>query len=79
MVRDQLVPPDGGVLLLHFIRLEQTPQQECPCRISLGRSSPRGVPAESVYLPLADLGLDAAVLASTEELSFTVRERLTFR
>jgi hypothetical protein len=74
---DQLVPPDGGQLYLHLVRLEQVPGGGRSVSSLVDDLLAAGVPTESLFEALAATGVPVAQLAATTDVTFDVRERLT--
>jgi hypothetical protein len=74
---DQLVPPDGGVLYLHFVRLEQVPGAGRSVSALVDELLTAGAPTEQLFEAITAAGVPVAQLAATTAITFDVRERLT--
>jgi hypothetical protein len=74
---DQLVPPDGGHLYLHLVRLESVHEGVLRLPAIVDELLEVGVTAEKLFKALAASGIPAADLASTESTAFDVLERVT--
>ncbi|KUI48136.1 hypothetical protein AU198_19085 [Mycobacterium sp. GA-1199] len=74
---DQLLPPDGGRLLLHIVRLERVPGSGHSVASLVNHILGKGVSADKLFKALADSKFLAADLASTAEATYEVRERVT--
>lgn len=75
---EQLEPPLGGVLHLHFVRIEEVPGAGRSVTDLVDELLGRGVSASELYDALDAAGVPAADLASAAETTFEVGERLTF-
>ncbi|ORB66673.1 PD-(D/E)XK motif protein [Mycolicibacterium tusciae] len=76
---DQLVPPDGGRLLLHLVRLEYVPGSGYSVASLVNHLLSRGISAQKLFKALADAKILATDLPATADVTFEVRERITFR
>jgi hypothetical protein len=75
---DQLQPPDGGTLHLHFVRLEEVAGLGV-CVIDLADELvDLGVPRVALFEALTDAGVPPASFVTVGSVRFDVRERLTF-
>lgn len=74
---DQLLPPDGGQLYLHFVRLE--PVHGGPLRLTgmVDELLEAGVSAEQLFRALAASGVSAVDLPATDKTTFDLLERFT--
>jgi hypothetical protein len=75
---DQLEAPGGGVLFLHFIRLEESDRSGRSVSSVADELLDLGAPAEQLFTALARAGLPVAHLPDVADIGFEVRERLTF-
>ena len=75
---DQLLEPDGGVLFLHLVRLEEVPDGGRSVASVVDEILAAGAPARSVFEALAAAGVPVADLAAAGNVRFDVRERITF-
>lgn len=74
---DQLLPPEGGQLYVHFVRLEQVPGGRRTVSSLVDELLTAGVPTESLFDAIAAAGVPVAQLAATNDIAFDVRERVT--
>jgi hypothetical protein len=74
---DQLDAPLGGSLHLHFVRLEEVPSGGESVATVVDELLSVGVAADRLYEALGACGIPVAELASTGDVSFDVRERVT--
>lgn len=75
---DQLQPPDGGSLHLHFVRLEEVAGLGV-CIVDLvDELVGLGVPRLALFDVLTDAGIPPAAFGTVGAIRFDVRERLTF-
>lgn len=74
---DQLVPPDGGDLYLHLVRLEQVPGGGRSVSSLIDELLTAGAPTELLFEAVTAAGVPVAQLAATNGVTFDVRERLT--
>ncbi len=75
---DQLQPPDGGTLHLHFVRLEEVAGLGV-CIIDLADELvDLGVQRVGLFDALTDAGVPPAAFVTVGAIRFDVRERLTF-
>jgi len=74
---DQLLPPDGGRLYLHFVRLEFV--HGAPLRLTavVDELLDAGVSAAQLFDALAASGVPAVDLPATDKTTFDVLERIT--
>lgn len=75
---EQLEPPTGGALHLHFVRVEVVPGAGRSVTDLVDELLGRGVSASELYDALDAAGVPAADLATAAETTFEVGERLTF-
>lgn len=71
------MPPDGGRLLLHLVRLEHVPGSGHSVASLVNYLLSKGISAEELFKTLADSRILATDLSSTADVTFEVRERLT--
>lgn len=74
---DQLVPPDGGELFLHFVRVEEVPGAGSSVMTAVDRLLEMGVDTEQLFASLENAGIAPADLRATDEVRFDLRERFT--
>lgn len=74
---DQLLPPDGGRLYLHFVRLESVHQGQLRLTAVVDELLDAGVSAEQLFRALTASGVAAVDLPATDNTTFEVRERMT--
>lgn len=74
---DQLLPPDGGALYLHFVRLEEVQGGSIRVTALVDELLGAGVSAQKLFSALTANGVSVADLQNTDHLTFEVRERLT--
>lgn len=74
---DQLLPPDGGQLYLHFVRLELVHGGPLTLTALVDELLEAGVPAEQLFRSLTASGVPAVDLAATEKTTFDLLERMT--
>lgn len=75
---DQLLPPDGGRLYLHLVRLEEVAGLGVCINDLVDDLVELGVPIVGLFDALADAGIPPAALSTVAGIRFDVRERLTF-
>ena len=74
---DQLDPPDGGSLHLHFVRLEETPGEGASVTSVVDALLAAGVTAEALYRSLGEAGIAVTELSTLADVRFQTRERFT--
>lgn len=74
---DQLLPPDGGQLYLHFVRIEQVPGASQSVASIVDALLSAGCPAEPLFTAINKAGVPATQLVASAEITFDVRERVT--
>jgi len=74
---DQLLPPEGGVLYLHLVRLEEAHGSGRSVNSLVDELLGAGVSADKLFEALTAAGLKVADLTMTAQTTFDVRERLT--
>jgi len=74
---DQLSEPEDGRLFLHLVRLEQVASSGESVASLADDLLSMGAPVDGVFDALASAGIALADLASTDDVRFDVRERLT--
>lgn len=74
---DQLLPPDGGTLHLHLVRLEEVAGLGV-CVIDLHELVALGAPRVALFDALTDAGVPPVAFPTVGAIRFDVRERLTF-
>ena len=74
---DQLEPPEGGQLFLHFVRLEETPDEGESLPSVVDEILALEVTAEAMYRSLGEAGMSATHLSALADVRFQVRERFT--
>lgn len=74
---EQFVPPDGGTLYLHFLRLEESPGTGVSLLDLIDEIVSTGVPRSELLAGLAGAGIPPSALSTVGTAWFDVRERLT--
>jgi len=74
---DQLLPPDGGQLYLHFVRLESVHGGQLRLATVVDELLDAGVSAEQLFRALTASGIAAVDLPATDKTTFDVIERMT--
>lgn len=74
---DQLQPPDGGQLYLHFVRLESVHGGQLRLTAVVDELLDAGVSAEQLFRALSASGVAAVDLPATDKTTFDVLERMT--
>lgn len=75
---DQLLPPEGGTLHLHLIRLEEVAGLGVCVSDLVDELVGLGVPRVDLFDALADAGVPLAAFPAVAGIRFDVRERLSF-
>ena len=75
---DQLLPPEGGTLHLHLVRLEEVAGLGVCVADLVDELVDMGVPRLELFDALADAGVPPAAFPAVAGIRFDVRERLTF-
>jgi len=75
---DQLLPPEGGTLHLHFVRLEEVAGLGVSVTDLADELVELGVPRVGVFDALTDAGVPPAAFSTVGAVRFDVRERLTY-
>ncbi len=76
---DQLLPPDGGTLHLHLVRLEEVAGLGVCVSDLVDELISLGIPRVDLLETLADAGVPPSALPAVGGVRFDVRERSTFR
>ncbi|MCV7412707.1 PD-(D/E)XK motif protein [Mycobacterium florentinum] len=74
---DQMLPPDGGTLHLHLVRLEEVHGGSTSVSAVVDELLAAGVSAQKLFSALMANGVAAADLPDTDNVTFEVRERVT--
>ncbi|MEZ0350689.1 PD-(D/E)XK motif protein [Mycobacterium sp. pR1184] len=74
---DQMLPPEGGSLHLHLVRLEEVPGGSTRVSAVVDELLGAGVSAQKLFSALMANGIAAADLTGTDDVTFEVRERVT--
>lgn len=74
---DQLLPPDGGQLYLHFVRLEAVHGGPLRLTALVDELLEAGVSAEQLFRALTANGVPAVDLPATDKTTFDLLERMT--
>ncbi len=74
---DQLLPPDGGDLYLHIVRLESVHHGQLRMTAVVDELLDAGVSAEQLFHALASSGIPVVDLPATDGTRFEVLERVT--
>jgi hypothetical protein len=74
---DQLLPPDGGTLHLHLVRLEEVNGGSMRVSALVDELLGAGVSAQKLFSALTANGVPVVDLPDADNVTFEVRERLT--
>jgi hypothetical protein len=75
---DQLVPPEGGELYLHLVRLEEVPDGGESVTSLVDSILSLGAPVADLFDAMLAAGIPPADLPAAARVSFDVLERITF-